>query len=76
MQAGTFTYNGGNTIVSTRGPVALEGVDLVFGPSPVGNATINLLPSASGNTLPAASAPARLCGSAVPAAPSRFQTAR
>ncbi len=50
MQAGTFTYNGGNTIVSTRGPVALEGVDLAFGPSPVGNATINLLPSAAGNT--------------------------
>jgi hypothetical protein len=50
MQGGTYTYNGGNTIVTARGLVVLEGVNLVFGPSPIGTATFSTMPSAAGNT--------------------------
>ena len=50
MAAGTFTYNGGNALSTMRGLVTLEGVDLVFGPSPVGTATFSMLPSAAGNS--------------------------
>ena len=50
MLAGTFTYNGGDVQSTSRGILTLENVDVVFGPSPAGAATINMLPSATGNT--------------------------
>ncbi|HEY7636382.1 MAG TPA: cadherin-like domain-containing protein [Gemmatimonadales bacterium] len=50
MKAGTFTYNGGDVLLTAAGVVVLDGANLVFGTTPVGTAGFNMLPSATGNS--------------------------
>lgn len=50
MQAGTFTYTGGDALNTSRGLVTIEGGNLVFGPSAAGTAAFSMLPAATGNS--------------------------